>query len=361
MFGLFGKGAIGLGIDVGSGGVKVVELSGGKQLALSNYGELSNAAAFKAMHDPSAAVGHGDVEHEVGSLIHQLLEAMHVKHRRAAMALPAHTVHIAVLEFPAMHGRDLHDAVLYQAERLVTVPLAEVVLDWEGVEERPETEDRPPATLVLVAAVDRAVVDRYVRIAKYAGVGLSGLEAEPFSAVRMASQYAHGPYAILDFGGSRSSLFFANSNTLRAVHEVEMTGSKLTTALAHAMMISEERAEALKIEHGLIPAGGANLRLTLGPFVDGLVGEIRSRFAEHAQRTGGASVEKLYVCGGAARLKGFVEYLNEQFGIPVEGLSAFGMLKIPQKLAGHVESIAPSFAIASGLALRHRNETHNTA
>src|SRR3989344_2808251 len=349
MFGLSGKAAVGLGIDIGSGSIRAVECAGKTSLTLSNYGGLGAAPVLKAMHDPAAAAGHEDIEHDVAALVHQLLSAMRVKHRRAALALPAHTVRIAVLEFPAMHGRDLHDAVLYQAERLVTVPLSEVVLDWEVVEERPETEDRPPATLVLVAAVDRTVVDRYVRIAKYAGIGLLGLEAEPFSLVRVAGLQNDGPYAILDFGGLRSGLVFAHGKTVRASHEIEMTGSKLTTALAHAMIVSEDRAEALKMEHGLVPSGGVNLRMTLGPFIDGMVGEIRSRFAEHAQQTGGASVERLYLSGSAARLRGLVEYLGEQFGIPVEALNAFGAFTIPPKLTGHIDEIAPAFSVASGL------------
>ena len=72
MFGLSGKAAVGLGIDIGSGSIRAVECAGKTSLTLSNYGELGAAPVLKAMHDPAAAAGHEDIEHDVAALVHQL-------------------------------------------------------------------------------------------------------------------------------------------------------------------------------------------------------------------------------------------------------------------------------------------------
>ena len=143
------------------------------------------------------------------------------------------------------------------------------------------------------------------------------------------------------------------------ISEIDLTGSKLTTALSRSLAITEDRAEALKIQHGLVASGATNFRQTLGPFIDGLVGEIRSNFSVHAQRSGGGSVTKLLVSGGAARLQGFTAYLDEHFGIAVQPLESFANLALPEQLAGKLGAVAPTFAIAAGLALRHRHEQHH--
>ena len=255
-----------------------------------------------------------------------------------------------------MKGKELHDAILYQAERLISVPLSEVVLDWDVVGGRKGTGDKPPAQYVLVAAVPREIVDRYVRIAKQAELTLMGLEAEPFSLVRSANRIVKGTYAVLDFGGHRSSLVIAEEGTVRSVEDIELTGSKLTTALAKSLVVEDHRAEEMKREHGLVAEGGVDLKRTLGPFLDGLVSDLRSVFSEYVRKYE-SPVESLLLSGGASQLRAFDSYLADHFEVPVTPLTSLREIQVPDTLGSHSESLGKAYAIAVGLALRQSSPT----
>ena len=352
------KGSGGLGIDIGTSAVKIIELKGsGENLEVVNYGELSGAEALVVMHSPEAGRDAERLDQDVADLVSDLLLEMGVKQRRAALSIPAHATLFNLLEFPQMQGKELHDAVLFQAERLISVPLAEVVLDWDVVGEREGTDERPAMVYVLTAAVPREVVDRYVRIGKRAGLSLSGLESEPFSLVRAASRIASGTYAILDFGSLRSSLVIAEGGSVRTVHDIELTGATLTNALAKSLIVEEERAEEMKRAHGLLVEGGADLKRTLSPFIDGMLAEMRSVFSEYVRKHD-HTVETLYLTGGSSQIKGFVEHASGQFKTTIALLTSLHGMRLPDTLAAQSKVIEQSFAVAIGLALRHNAPLH---
>lgn len=209
---------------------------------------------------------------------------------------------------------------------------------------------------VLVAVVPREVVDRYVRIAKRSALNLAALEAEPFSLVRTANRLAQEKiYAVLDFGAYRSTLVIAEHGKVHQVTPIELTGSKLTVALAKSLVVDEARAEEMKQQYGLTSSGGTDLGRTLGPFLDGMVGEIRSGFNEFVTRTNNV-VEALYLCGGGARLHGLDTYIARQFEVAITPLAALRNVQVPSAIEPHTSDVGVAYAAAIGLALRHSSE-----
>ena len=355
-----GHGGTTLGVDIGTGAIKIAEVSGkSASPELMNYGELTRSDALLAMHDPAHTADSDSVEHRVADHIRDLLHAMGTSASRAVFGLPSAAGSFRLLHFPKMKQKDLHDAVLYQAERMVSTPLSELVLDWEVVEETEGDDSHPAEFQVLAAVMPRDVIDRYVRIAKHANLNLVALEAEPFalarSAARMPAPGEDNIFAVLDFGGYRTTLVIVEKNKVRQVTELELTGSKLTTALAKSMVVDDARAEAMKIQYGLTSSGGTDLGRTLGPFVDGMVGEIRSAFSEYV-RLSNHVVRTLYLSGGAARMHGLDEHIARQFEITVMPLAALHEVTVPERVEAHREDIGLAYAISIGLALRHGSE-----
>lgn len=346
-----------LGIDIGTGAMKIAEISGKpSQPALVNYGELMRSAALRAMHEPAKTADSESVEAQVADHIRDLLHQMGSDAKNAVFGLPSGMGTFQLMHFPKMKQKDLHDAVLYQTERMITTPLSEMVLDWEIVENTEGDDQHAAEIQVLAAAMPRDVIDRYVRIAKHAGISLTALEAEPFALVRAANRIGeHDLYGVLDFGGYRSTLVIAEAGKARQVTEIEMTGSKLTNALAKSMVIDDARAEEMKVSHGLVSSGGTDLGRTLGPFVDGMIGEVRSAFSEYV-RVNNQVVRTLYLSGGAARLKGLAEHIANQFEIDVQPLPALRGMDVPETVRPHVDTVGMAYGIAVGLALRRGDE-----
>jgi len=66
------------------------------------------------------------------------------------------------------------------------------------------------------------------------------------------------------------------------------------------------------------------------------------------------SIEKILVSGGAYRIPGFLKYMEQETGIPVEELNPFANLQINEKVFDprYLSYIAPQAGVAVGLALR---------
>jgi len=69
-------------------------------------------------------------------------------------------------------------------------------------------------------------------------------------------------------------------------------------------------------------------------------------------------IEKVYISGGCARLKGLPEVLETRLQVPVELLNPFRQIEVPEKLFDpeYVRDIGPLVTIAVGLALRRKGD-----
>jgi type IV pilus assembly protein PilM len=69
-------------------------------------------------------------------------------------------------------------------------------------------------------------------------------------------------------------------------------------------------------------------------------------------------ISKILLSGGAARTPGLTEVVAERTGVPVEMANPFKKITYDPKVFDpeHIEHMAPSAAVAVGLALRKANE-----
>jgi len=88
--------------------------------------------------------------------------------------------------------------------------------------------------------------------------------------------------------------------------------------------------------------------------VSGWVQEIKRALDFVANTYPDESIEKIYVCGGSARISGFRKYLERETTIPVFELNPFENLMVNEKLfdTRYIKYMAPQVAVAVGLALR---------
>ncbi len=81
--------------------------------------------------------------------------------------------------------------------------------------------------------------------------------------------------------------------------------------------------------------------------------EIQKTFDFFKATAASDRINRIVVSGGASRAEGFTEILAERFGAPVEAFDPFKRVTFDaRKLAGDPSAIAPTVAVAVGLALR---------
>jgi type IV pilus assembly protein PilM len=159
-----------------------------------------------------------------------------------------------------------------------------------------------------------------------------------------------GEEAIIDVGAEITSIVVHDGGVPRFVRILPAGGNDITNAVARALGVSVEEAEALKagdpVEDSLASVEDAR-RVAHGraaSFVD----DIRSSLEFYGAQTPGARITRVLVTGGGSKLEGFVEMMQERLMIPVERGRPFENVHAGKNLDEEAEAL---LAVAIGLAI----------
>lgn len=346
-----------LGIDIGTTAVKVVGLSReGDKMRLKTYGELKNAGRLERLQDPIQTSSLQMLDSDVAQMIRFVMDEAQASTRLATLSIPVFSSFFTLLELPPMPRRELEEAIPLQARQLVPIPISEVVMDWEEVGRLQSISASGGAPkekiLVLVVAIPKDVVEKYERITRLAEIAPQAFEIETFSLVRSLVHGEKYPLAIIDFGGRDTNISIIDEGTIRLTHSIDTSTGEITKVIANALGVSLARAEALKIEHGLLAKGGeAEIARMIRQVLDIIMGEIE-KLANVYFRKYGRKVEHFIIAGGGSNLPGLFDALNQRFGDQVTVGDPFYNIAYPPQLKPVIQEIGPSFAVAVGLAMR---------
>lgn len=344
-----------VGIDIGTSAIKIVEVARrGNDVELVNYGELKNYHYLQHLRGSSQGAAMAASEGDLASTIRQVLDAAGISQRSTSLSIPLVSAFFTTLELPPMSRTELQEAITYQARQIVPVPIPEVILDWELIGRIGKVDDGTgpkEKILILLVAVPREVVDRYVRIAKLAALQLDALEVEAFSMVRAALRGDRRTVLLVDIGARATNLLLVSGESIRMSHVLETGGSDFTDAVANALRVDRGRAETEKIEQGMAASASSELRQLLATTAGNIAQEM-GRMAAAYQRTSGSAIEAVVLAGGSGGMEGMDAFLSGRFSVPTERVNPFSHIRAPEELEPVLRELGPSFAVATGLALR---------
>lgn len=357
-----------LGIDIGTSSVKVAALSPkGKegQFALENYGTLMSYSELERQPENQATPARL-TDGEIIAMVRAVLEEMGVgRGRPAIISIPAHTSFITEIVLPKMSLTELTTAITYQARQYVPISISDVELDWQVIEEPsaakpvPATNDQAaePAAKeeqlhVLLAAVPKEIIQRHEYIAKEIGVHLEALEIETFSLIRSVIGSAKEAVCLVDLGARNTNISIVVDGFIRINRNIDVAGGELTRVIAQSLGIDVHRSEDMKRVEGLSASGGEQeIVQTMYPVLDKVLVEVErvmSAYQTRHQRM----VDRIITMGGTAQLKGLAQYFGDKLHVPITPANPWARVKYPEELSPVVAELAPTFAIALGLAMR---------
>lgn len=302
---------VGIGIDLGTASIKVVELARGKRgLSLTTY---AVARQPNLLLDGTAP----DSVARAAVLLRAMFQRARVSHGDIVTALPILSVFSTVLDVPQMPERELSSAVTFMAKNYVPSPLNEVVLAWspiaspegaessETLERAPRTSEWPaslaigtsevplpsPGTTggtgkqgghapspddasasgrapnlasrrahaldtrktleVFLTAAPRDLVGRYAELFERLGRHLSTLEVESFPLARSLIREDRRPVLLVDLGEQTTSFSVVERGYLRLNQAIDIGGEAFTNAIMNKLSLSWEQAEQRKRAEGL--------------------------------------------------------------------------------------------------------------
>ncbi len=198
---------------------------------------------------------------------------------------------------------ELQSALEFQAEEAFPVPIKDM-RDAVLVLERGNN-----AAIVLYAVAPRAAIDGYAAAVQTAGLKLAGVTLESLSLRRLfAPTNAKGKATILvDLGAHATNLTLTDALGLAGSFTRPEGGAHWTEAIASALKIPLEQAEAMKCTAGIANAT-APATAALAPFLDRVADDLRTSADWYRDTTGGA-VDACILTGGGSRMPGLAEAL----------------------------------------------------
>lgn len=335
-----------VGIDVGSDAVKVVQLRKDRERAvLETYGELKTARYFER-----GAAGRftGRSDREIVALLSDVMREANVTARRAVFGIPATSSFITVVRFPLLSRGEIEAAIPFEAKKYIPIPLAEVAVDWEVIEEDEEAR----RVSVLLVAVPHEEVAKFKRISSLAGIELEAVEVESFSLARSLAGSERGVVAIIHVGAVVTTITVVDRRQVRMSHNFGRGSQEITSALASGLGLTAERAETVKRDVGLSERPeDQEVVQAIAPLVDSMLTDLERAMANY-NRTASRKVERIILAGGGASLAGLVDRTAKRFGLETTIGNPFARTVFPAFLQPVLRGIAPNFAMAVGLALR---------
>ena len=333
-----------LGVDIGTSYIKIIELSRwGKRIKLENYGEISALAAyekpFRTFEKSTLTLSSVNIVRAISAI----LEEAKIKTTKACFSIPDFSTFFTSFSLPSMTKEEFSEAVKYEARKHIPLPLSEVTLDWQKINEGK----------ILLVAVPNEIIEQYQEIAQNSRLELLSLEAEVFGLARALvgeKEEEKTTLGLIDIGARSTTVSIIEGETLKISHSFDTAGNDLTSNIAKGLNVSYEKAEELKKSHGLLPAE-VNTRNLLLPLIDLILTEVKKVFQNFFQ-TENKKVQKFILAGGSALLPGLSDYFSENLQMSVEIADPFANLYYPPILEKTLKEMGPSYAIAVGTALR---------
>jgi type IV pilus assembly protein PilM len=351
MFGMFGKSKSVVGLDIGSSAVKAVELTpAGKGFRVAAYGSEpvpADAIVDGAIIDAGAVAGS----------IRQLFERHKAfKGKEVCASLSGNAVIVKKITLPVMTEAELADSVYWEAEQYIPFDIQDVNLDYQILDPGTGPDSRGSMEVLLVAAKKEKISD-YTSVIAQAGRTPVIVDVDAF-ALQNAFDINYGLDAsqvvvLLNAGASAINVNILQGHQSMFTRDISIGGNAYTEAVHTELELPYDAAEQLKKG---VPVEGPSFEdayPVLRAVSENVLLEVQKTFDFFRATASSDRIDRIMLSGGASRVDGFREMLQERFSAPVEEFDPFRTVVWDSKKLGRdaVEH-ASTAAVAVGLALR---------
>jgi type IV pilus assembly protein PilM len=332
-----------IGLDIGSGYLKAVQLKDTK----SGY-ELE---LFDVLPLPPELIVDGSVIDSLRLIdsLKELARKAKIKTKEVAISIAGHSsVIIKRVSLPDMSEEELSESIKFEAEQYIPFDIEDVNLDFQilGPKEEPGQMD------VILVAVKRDIINEYIAVVKEAGFNCQVVDVNSFALENIYEvNYeieAGKNIALINIGAST-----INMNILKGGISVftrdSAVGSNLhTEVLQREFNLTYDVAERLKRGEAVENVSPQDAFSVMELASEEIIGEV-NRSLEYFHE----EVNEVILSGGCAMVKDFPRLLAEKIGVETKVMQPFKNIRIPKKFdVTYIEEMSPMAAVAAGLALR---------
>ncbi len=266
---------------------------------------------------------------------------------RVAIAVPTARSFSRTFVLPSNAEKNLHEAVLLEAEQYIPIPTENLYIDYEIIE-RTKKE-----IIVLISAVTKLIIDNVVASVEAAGLQPVLIEPGICSVGRVLTATERGelPTVIVDIGPASTDIAILDKGSIRVTGGLAVGGNTFTLDIAKKLNVALENAHQLKVLSGL-NAGPRQQKLTaaLEPSLQRILTEVKKVIRYYDERVGnGRKLEQLLIVGSGSNLPGIGEYYTNALVMPARVASPWQKLDFA-KIQEPPKQFRPRYITVAGVA-----------
>jgi len=344
-----------LGLDVGSGSIKILQLKEAKgKLKIERFGIKSLPAEM--IVDGAIMDGLGVV-----TAIKELAGAQKLKNKDVALSISGTSVIVKKIALPPMPEEELEKQIKFEAEQYIPFDINDVYLDFHILTQEEQRGEGQAEMEVLLVATKKDKLNDYANAVREAGLTPKVVDVDAFAIENMyCANYdviAEELTALVNIGASVMNINVLKGGVSVFTRDITIGGNRYSERIQQDLGLSLEDTEAAK--KGRYPGVNETALNEAIAAVDMEVATEIGRSFDYFRTTSPEDdIARIVVCGGCSKTKSLPARISEQVGIatsvanPFAKLDATGLPMSPEELA----EVAPDAAVVVGLALRREGD-----
>jgi type IV pilus assembly protein PilM len=340
----FGRSKRSIGLDIGSGFIKLVEADHS-----GDQPEVVRVAMRPLLPD---AIVEGEVMDPglVAETIRALFEDSEVKARDVVTAVGGHDVIIKKIEMDRMEEDDARQVLPFEAERHVPFDIRSVELDFQILGKA----SGAPKMEVLLVAVKRDLVQDKLALLSDAGLEPRVIDVDAF-ALYNAFEHNHpetgrGIVALVNVGHEMTNVNILVDGVPILTRDIPFGSRRIREDLQRERGLTAEEAEEAVQGRRDLP----DLQLFVERGVEDVAMGIERAAAFLMTRESGEGIGRVFLSGGGARIPGLAAAIGNRMGIETRVANPFERVPVRSGAAPELalDEAAPMLHLPLGLALR---------
>ena len=343
--GLFGRNATTVGLDIGSGLIKLVAIShasGGPVLTKVAFTSVVNDAIVEGeVMDPAL----------VAEAIKGLMASAGIKAKKVVTAIGGRDVIIKKIAMDRMKETEAREVIRWEAEQHVPFDMDNVELDFQILD--PEGEGLQ-MTVLLVAA-KRELIETKLALLAEIGLEPSIIDVDAFALHNAFEinypEAMHGVVGLVNIGHETTNINILDDGVPVLTRDIPVGTRRFKEDLQRERGLSSEEADKL--------LQGVESSEALDPFRESRGEELAvgieraAAFLQSASRSAGG-ISRIFTTGGGARIPRLNKVLSDRLKIPVQLANPIEKLQVADGVFDllPVDEVAPLLMLPIGLALR---------
>jgi type IV pilus assembly protein PilM len=343
--GLFGRKKTTVGLDIGSGLIKVVVIDHSK-----GEPEITRVAITPLLAD---AIVEGEIMDPgiVSEAITSTLASAGVKSKSIVTAVGGRDVIIKKIQIERVKEQQARELMRWEAEQHVPFDMESVELDFQIL----DPFDEGLEMNVLLVAAKRELVETKIRLLTDAGLTPSMVDVDAF-ALHNAFELNYpdamtGVVGLVNIGHEVTNINILDEGVPLLTRDITVGTRKFREDLQREQGVGNEQADAMlqgfdrsSQLDAVIESRGEEIAVGI---------ERAAAFLASSSRTG-ARMKAVYTCGGGSRIPGLNEALAARLQLTVEQANPLANLKVRDGAFDSLvtDEVAPLLMLPIGLALR---------